>query len=138
MLLALADLEGRTEVEIKEHLIEYYSGDGISKDRIRKELEGLTILIAYESVGSWGCDSSAWFLLEDVNGNLFEVSGSHCSCYGFEGQWELEPSNLSYLTSPNFQLYTGGYDDDANKHRNMVKDYLVKSERPVLRIVHEE
>lgn len=24
------------------------------------------------------------------NGKLFEVHGSHCSCYGLEGQWEPE------------------------------------------------
>lgn len=24
------------------------------------------------------------------NGKLYEVNGSHCSCYGLEGQWEPE------------------------------------------------
>ena len=34
---------------------------------------------------------SAFLLLQDKNTNkLYEVNGSHCSCYGLEGQFELE------------------------------------------------
>ena len=28
---------------------------------------------------------------------LFEVNGSHCSCYGLEGQWDVEEINIKEL-----------------------------------------
>lgn len=31
------------------------------------------------------------------DGKLFEVNGSHCSCYGLEGQWDPEECTSEYL-----------------------------------------
>lgn len=31
------------------------------------------------------------------NGKYYEVHGSHCSCYGLEGQWDAEEVNLLEL-----------------------------------------
>jgi hypothetical protein len=31
------------------------------------------------------------------DGKLFEVNGSHCSCYGLEGQWEPEETSVAAL-----------------------------------------
>jgi len=31
------------------------------------------------------------------DGHLFEVNGSHCSCYGLEGQWEPERTSREAL-----------------------------------------
>jgi hypothetical protein len=74
IILALEDLAGKSEDEIRKHIAEEYApADDVADFRI---------LIAYESVGNWGCDSSSFFLLEK-NGELFENHGSHCSCYGF-------------------------------------------------------
>ena len=104
-MIALQDLKGKSEKEILKHLCETYSGDGIGngcpdKSDIKKakeKLAGKKVLIAYESVGSWGCDSSSFFLLKDSKTkDLFEVHGSHCSCFGFEGQLKLEPTSISY------------------------------------------
>jgi hypothetical protein len=84
-------------------------------------------LIAYESVGSWGCDSTSWFLLKNKNtGEFYETSGSHCSCYGFEGQFDLQGCTLEYLKSEKFYLYTGGYDDYSDNHTIQVKNYLAE------------
>lgn len=41
-------------------------------------------LFAYYSYANYSGD--AWVLFEQ-DGELWEVSGSHCSCYGLEGQW---------------------------------------------------
>lgn len=46
-------------------------------------------------------EESCWFLLK-IGEDYFEATGSHCSCYGYEGQWELKPASLEYLTSNNF------------------------------------
>lgn len=116
--LFLADLSSYTEQEIKEHICESYVING-------EDLQHFEILIAYESVGSWGCDSSSFFLLRHKEtGALYENHASHCSCYGFENQWTPEKTELTYLQSNHFFFATGGYDDDNGKHINQVKDFL--------------
>ncbi len=43
-------------------------------------------------------DGSAWVLgIEKKTGKLFEVYGSHCSCFGLETQWQPEITTLKYL-----------------------------------------
>jgi hypothetical protein len=83
----------------------------------RAVLDRFEVLVAYQSVGNWGCDSSAWFLLrEKSTGRLFEACGSHCSCYGFEGQFEPEQTTVTYLKSDKFSFGLGGYDSTYNYH----------------------
>lgn len=41
-------------------------------------------------------DGSAFVLLER-DGKLYEVNGSHCSCYGLEGQFEPEKTSIKAL-----------------------------------------
>lgn len=136
--LILEDLKGKTEAEVKKHIAENYAGDesgfdyGDSNENTKaallKELEDYDIIIAYESVGSWGCDSSSWFLLKrKSDGVLFEVSGGHCSCYGFEGQWkDIEETTVKYLKSDNFNFYCGGYDDNETENQVAVKKFLLE------------
>ena len=121
-VLTLEDLQGKTEAEIIGHLTqEYGEGDGTALDN--KE-----VLIAYESVGSWGCDSSSFFLLRDKSsGELFEIHGSHCSCYGFEGQLNLESSSISSLRYRNREgsvFGTGGYDGDEIENKRAVSEFI--------------
>lgn len=54
-----------------------------------------TVLYAsytYENY-SW----SAFVLFRDADGQLYEVNGSHCSCFGLEGQWDPEPTSMEAL-----------------------------------------
>lgn len=37
------------------------------------------------------------FVLYKQKGKLYEVNGSHCSCYGLEGQWQPEETSLAVL-----------------------------------------
>lgn len=115
-MLALADLKGMDEPSLKNHLIAQYTASA-------EWLEDAQILIAYESVGSYGCDSSSFFLLKK-RGEFYEIHGSHCSCYGFEDQFDPEKTQLPYLKSHHFSFSTGGYDDDDEKHRNLVSEFL--------------
>lgn len=134
-MLVLADLKDLTENEVKRHIADNYAGkesgfDG--RDPTRKEiddlfhvLENYDVIVAYESVGNWGCDSSSWFLFkEKTTGEYFETSGSHCSCYGFEGQFDLASAPVEYLKSDKFYLGCGGYDDDSEGHQESVKLFL--------------
>jgi hypothetical protein len=117
-LLALADLEKLSEKEIKEHLVSSYEADS-------DEVEKYQVLVAYESVGDYGCDSSSYFLLKDKKTKkLYETSGSHCSCNGFEGQFTPEETTLDYLKSDKFYMCSGGYDSDSNGNISMVKEYI--------------
>lgn len=127
----LEDLKELTEEQIKEHIVENYTGeqyrDGsdVEKEIVRKELKNFHILIAYESVGSWGCDSSSFFLLKQKKtGKLFENHGSHCSCYGFEGQWKPEETTIEYLQSDKFHFWGGGYDSDEEGNKQKVMEYV--------------
>ena len=51
------------------------------------KLAGVEILFA--SYGGGYYDGFA-FVLFSKDGKLYEVNGSHCSCYGLEGQWSPE------------------------------------------------
>lgn len=124
-MLLLEDLKELSEAEVKAHLIREYEANS-------DVLNDLDIVIGYESVGSWGCDSSSFFLLKDKDGKLFEVHGSHCSCYGFEGQFTLEETSVDALK---FRMkegkfgsvfYTGGYDNDSDSNMKAVNDYIEK------------
>ena len=122
-MLLLEELKGMSEAEVKAHLVNEYEAElGIVND--------LEVLIGYESVGSWGCDSSSFFLLRDKDGKLFEVHGSHCSCYGFEGQFNLEETTIEALKfrineSYNHSVfYTGGYDDHEKENIKAATDYI--------------
>ena len=71
---ALADLKENKEREVLEHLAKSYSGDKSGHDYgsiseadvkiAKKKLENMKVLLAYESVGDYGCDSSSYFLLK--------------------------------------------------------------------------
>ena len=116
--LYLEDLSGLSEEEVKKHIVSSY---GVEQEVVDK----YEILVAYESVGSWGCDSSSWILLKEKStGLLFETHGSHCSCHGFEEQFEPEETTVEYLQSDKFYLSCGGYDDNDKENERLVKEYL--------------
>ncbi len=89
----------------------------------------MAVLVAYESVGSWGCDSSSFFLLKHKGTEkLFEVHGSHCSCYGFEGQLQLEETNIEALKhrvkNGGNVFYCGGYDENETENQKIVNSFI--------------
>ena len=121
--LYLEDLAGLTQEGVYRHISASY-------DVPIKELRKYQVLIAYESEGSWGCDSSSWFLLKGKeDGKLYETHGSHCSCYGFEGQFEPEETTVEYLQSPNFYFCCGGYDDNLDSNQGKVKAYIAEMKK---------
>jgi hypothetical protein len=115
-IITLADLEKLTESAIKKHIVEQYSAS-------EEELKDVEILIAYESVGDYGCDSSSWFLFRK-GGKLYENHGNHCSCYGFEDQWHPEETTVEYLKSNKFYFSCGGYDSNGGVNKRLVESYI--------------
>jgi len=67
--------------------------------------EGVEILFATYDVE--GYDGSA-FVLFRQDGELYEVHGSHCSCYGLEDQWKPEKTSIKALRLQNLSVYHGG------------------------------
>ena len=48
------------------------------------------------------------FVLYEQDGKLYEVNGSHCSCYGLEGQWEPEETTWSAIAIRTWSLNDEG------------------------------
>lgn len=135
-MIALEDLKDMTEQEVIDHIASEYSGkdqyDSPSNAEIKEAKKLISqheIMIAYESVGSWGCDSSSFFLLKHKEtGKLFEIHGSHCSCYGFEGQLDLEETTLESLklriAKGGSIFYCGGYDENETENQRMANSFI--------------
>ena len=141
-MLAIEDLLGKTEAQVKEHIAYNYCEDPYeaeSRKVVQERLEKLDVLVAYESVGSWGCDSTSFFVFRcKVTDQLYEMHGSHCSCYGFEGQFRLEETTVEALKSrvaharsnneddedEHAIFSVGGYDSDAINNARIVNNYI--------------
>lgn len=134
-MITLGDLKEMDEKSIIEHLAKEYTGEQYvraKESEINEAMEKLkeySVLVAYESVGDYGCDSSSFFLLKhNETGELYEIHGSHCSCYGFEGQLDLEKTTIEALkhrvNKGNGVFNCGGYDDNGNKNQKIVNEYI--------------
>lgn len=92
--LYTGDLSGFTEAAVIDHVVQAYQEDISVVKKYR-------FLIACEHEDSY--DGSSYFLLKDKKtGDLFEVHGGHCSCYGFEGQFKPEGTTIDYLQSEHY------------------------------------
>jgi hypothetical protein len=62
----------------------------------QSEIEHVDVLLA--SYGYENYSGDAFVLFRDTrDGKLYELYGSHCSCYGLEGQWAPEECDLAAL-----------------------------------------
>lgn len=78
-----------------------YFGEFESKDDLvrsfylsAEQLADVEILYAHYSNEGYEGYAHAIFRKE---GQLYEVNGSHCSCYGLEDQWEPEETSVAAL-----------------------------------------
>lgn len=94
------------------------------KKRMTKEIEKyepVNILFASYDTDNYSGDA---FVLFEKEGKLFEVNGSHCSCYGLEGQFDPEETTLQEIE---FRLVNGkmGVDDySGNEFAKELKNFL--------------
>lgn len=116
--LYLEDFKGMKTQEVRSKIISDFSIPPF-------QLSQFHVLIAYMSVGDYGCDSSAYILLRDKKTKkLFNVHGSHCSCFGFEEQFTPESVTKKFLQSDKFYVSTGGYDSNGGGNRDAILKYL--------------
>jgi hypothetical protein len=67
--------------------------DEMQRALAKPDYQEAHILLASYSTENYAGDA---FVLFEQGGKLFEVNGSHCSCYGLEGQWR--PEEVDYLS----------------------------------------
>lgn len=86
------------------------------------------INILFASYGNDNYEGEAWVLFEK-DGKLYEVHGSHCSCYGLEEQWEPEEVILQELEHRLLNGTFGEYDWAGNVFKDELCEFLgVKGE----------
>lgn len=113
--LFLNQFHGDSESEVLAHLITAYEAPSDTFQRFEP-------LVAFEDAGCW--EGTSFFLLrERATGALFENHASHCSCYGFEGQWRPEPTTVEYLKSDKFWFSSGG----CNGTVESVKQFIAEN-----------
>lgn len=81
-------------------------------------LNGATIYLAWYGYGDYEGSSLVVF---EKDGKLYEVNGSHCSCYGLDGQWEPEETSWAALAT---RQISGYYDGSAEAQAEL--DSVVK------------
>lgn len=108
----------------KDGILRDFSGerwdwDNEKEEEFVKQNKDLNIIFASYSYANYSGD--AWVLFEQ-DGKLYEVNGSHCSCYGLEGQWEPEEVLLDELEN---RLLNGTFVEDDWSDNNF-KEELCK------------
>lgn len=69
------------------------------------DLEGCRIVFAAYKYEDYSGSALVLFMKD---GKLYEVNGSHCSCYGLEGQWSPEETFIEALKMRDVSSY--GFD----------------------------
>ena len=101
-------------------LHDWSNKEGVAYD-FQINLDTVNILFAAYTYENYSGEA---FVLFEQDGKLFEVNGSHCSCYGLEGQWEPEETTIEALT---YRLYNGkmGYESYCgNIFCNELKEFI--------------
>ena len=65
----------------------------------KEDLIGVEIVYAYYLYHEYEGQAFVLFIKDN---ELFEVNGSHCSCYGLEGQWDPESTVIAAIRKRNF------------------------------------
>jgi hypothetical protein len=98
------------------YLNDWSDKEGVARDFEYDDIKNLNILFAdYQNQ----CYEGEAFVLFEKDGKLFEVIGSHCSCYGLEGQFDPEEVCLEALEH---RLIKGNYSRDI--FSTQLKEFL--------------
>jgi hypothetical protein len=121
MTVLLNDWEHCSDKEIFEFFDDSNTAESRKNCLEKQEFKNCKILLASYSF-EW-YDGTA-FVLFERGGELFEVNGSHCSCYGLEGQWQPDETTIESLT---YRLENGRFGlawDNANIFNKELKKLL--------------
>ena len=86
---------------IKIYFEEFNSQEDVFREFAVSEEKSKDVEILYAQYGYYSYEGEAHVIFRK-DGKLYEVNGSHCSCYGLEGQWEPEETSVvALLARPN-------------------------------------
>ncbi len=113
----------------KEDIAEEFSDYGETGEKEKKEiledLKGAKILFAVYGGAAYEGDVT---IIYRKNKKLFEVQGSHCSCYGLEGQWGPEEISVAGLKQrPGLCSYS--HDKEACEAFDLMRSKLRESKK---------
>ena len=87
------------------------------------ELDGAEILLASYSCENYSGDA---FVLFERDDKLFEVNGSHCSCFGLEGQWDESETTKAELQHRLDKGELGRDDWSGNEFASELREVLAR------------
>jgi len=102
-----------------------YGADKLT-DEQKAKYDHVDVILASYGTDNYSGDAFVLFQ-NNVNGLYYEVNGSHCSCYGPEGQWGEEPCELEVIKHRvlDGRLGSDDYSDNVFKTEILeVLDYL--------------
>lgn len=115
----------------KEMIVDFEGAYGIERltsEQIAK-YDHVDVLLASYSYQNYSGD--AFVLFRNKNdGKLYEVHGSHCSCYGLEGQWSEEFCDLDSLKHRVTKGYIGLDDYSGNAFKDEIRQLIHDLEVP--------
>lgn len=89
------------------YLQEFTSLRDIEEQYEAKLPDDIEIRLAWYGYGCY-CGSSIVIYVQD--GEIYEVNGGHCSCYGLEGQWRPEKTTVAALKMRSMHKFDEEYD----------------------------
>lgn len=89
-------------------------------------LDNAEILLAWYGLGDYEGEALVIFKRE---GTLFEVNGSHCSCFGLEGQWEPEETSWGALAMRKFDRSLSGWNEANTLLQELITRHLLRGEQ---------
>lgn len=103
------------ELANQEHIIDFIIKEFQTP---RDSVSCFEFYVAY--IDNGGYEGTAYFLMKhQETGDFYEVYASHCSCYGFEGEWEPKIAPKAYLVSDKF-----GSTYLASEYKDYVKQFV--------------
>jgi hypothetical protein len=103
------------------HNEEYFQAKKNEMTKALEKYKDVNILFATYGTDNWSGDA---FVLFEQNGKLYEVNGSHCSCYGLEDQWCPEEVLLPELENRLIKGTFGKNDYSGNEFRDDLVEFL--------------
>lgn len=105
----------RPRDEMSQYITNFTNNASILEDYDAPEdaLDGATVHLAWYGYGDY-CGSS--LVIFERNGKLYEVNGSHCSCFGLERQWKPEETSWDALSGYDLR---GAYDGSREAHESL-------------------
>lgn len=90
----LGDFDSLDDVKNNFSRDGYKNGKWVILPEEETKYDGVNIMLAWYEVD--GYEGYA-FVLFNKDGKLYTVEGSHCSCYGLEGQWSPDETTAEAL-----------------------------------------